>query len=153
MKSEFEAFLRDIDKGRIGVPSLIVVVVDANCIGYTERRSQMSQAAGKYSGLADLVVYAIPDPHIERWMLVDQNAFKTVFGKGCTLPGMKCARGEYKRLLAEEIRKNDISAALGGQEYAEDIVSAQNLAKLTEENSLRLLVNELRAAFERWKVF
>ena len=35
------------------------------------------------SDLADLVISMVPEPHIERWLLLDSEAFKTVFGKGC----------------------------------------------------------------------
>ena len=52
------------------------------------------------------VIYAIPDPHIERWLLLDSAAFKKVLDKGCSAPTQKCERGLYKRLLLQAVRNN-----------------------------------------------
>jgi hypothetical protein len=99
MQSEFRIFLRDLARQKQGIPHSIIVVVDANCKGYTERRSLIESVLDQYQQFQGLVSYAIPDPHIERWMLVDPGAFQKVFGRGCTLPATKCAKREYKRLL------------------------------------------------------
>jgi hypothetical protein len=85
-------------------------------------------------------------------MLVDPRAFQTVFGRVCTVPALKCAKGEYKRLLREEIRQSGIEAPLGGEEYAEDVVRAMDLAQVeTREPSLGLFLRNLRALFNRWR--
>jgi hypothetical protein len=85
-------------------------------------------------------------------MLVDHNAFQTVFRRGCTLPAIKCAKDEYKRLLRDEIRRSGIDSPLGGQEFAEDIVGAMNLAKCeTKEPSLSSLLKEMRGTFRGWR--
>ena len=69
------------------------------------------------------MAHAIPDPHIERWLLVDSAAFKAVLGVGCEAPDPKCQRDRYKRLLREAIQKAGINPSLGGIEYAADIVA------------------------------
>jgi hypothetical protein len=105
-----------------------------------------------YPQFQQLVSYAIPDPHIERWMLVDPRAFQTVFGRGCTLPAIKCAKDEYKKLLRREIRESGIEAPLGGEEYAEDIVMAMNLGQVEgREPSLGLFLRILKGHFNAWK--
>ena len=69
MQTEFKIFLRDLSKDRRALPDAVVVVLDANCDGYTRRKKMMEEALEHYAQLKDLVTYAIPDPHIERWML------------------------------------------------------------------------------------
>lgn len=120
---EFKKVLRDIDRGRLSRPDAIIVVADGNCKEYTDRKELFDNAARHYPSLLGLVSYAIPEPHIERWMLVDPDAFRSVFRRGCTLPALKCSKDEYKNLLRREIRKSGIIAPLGGEEFAEDIVS------------------------------
>ena len=85
--SEFKEYLRDLGRQRVPVPDLIVVATDANCRGLNERTREI----GHPDAPAPLVL-AIPDPHIERWLLLDGAAFKTVFGRGCDAPDQKCDR-------------------------------------------------------------
>lgn len=152
MHSEFKILLRDLATDRQSPPDALIVVADANCQGYNERRSLMEGVVTHFPQFQQLVSYAIPDPHIERWMLADAQAFQTVFDRGCTVPAVKCAKGEYKRLLRDEIRQSGIEAPLGGEEYAEDIVRAMNLAQVeAREPSLRLFLRDLRALFNRWR--
>lgn len=152
MAGEFGEFLRDLDKGRLPRPDSVLVVVDANCLGYNERKQVMDRALEPYPQFQQIVDYAIPDPHIERWMLVDETAFRTVFGRGCTLPALKCAKDEYKRLLLKEVQASGVEPILGGQEYAEDIVNAMDLGHAeTREPSLRLFLRSLRALFNQWR--
>ena len=151
MHWEFGQFLRDMQNERIGIPDSIIVVVDANCKGYNERKAIMEAAAAKYPQFQQLISYAIPDPHIERWMLVDPKAFQIVFGRGCTLPAVKCAKNEYKTLLRNEIRESGIEAPLGGVEYAEEIVNNMDLAQVeTREPSFGLFLRSLKSLFNTW---
>lgn len=152
MHNEFECFLRDLTRQRQQLPDSIIVVVDANCQGYKGRKDLMDGVLAPYLQFRQLVSYAIPDPHIERWMLVDPKAFQTVFGRGCTLPAIKCAKDEYKKLLRREIRESGIEAPLGGEEYAEDIVMAMNLGQVEgREPSLGLFLKILKGQFNAWK--
>lgn len=152
MHHEFKEFLRDLDRQRQPLPDAIVVVLDANCLGYNERKTLMDGQLGPYPAFQQLVSYAIPDPHIERWMLVDPIAFQLVLGRGCTLPAIKCAKDEYKNLLRREIRESGIEAPLGGEEYAEDLVMAMNLSQVeAHEASFGLFLKSLKARFNAWK--
>jgi len=152
MHSEFKTFLRDLQRQSERLPDLILAVADANCKGYNERKADMEKAVEHYPAFQGLVMYAIPDPHIERWMLVDPDAFRTVFGRGCTLPALKCKKDEYNWRLRDEIRLSGIDAPLGGEEFAEDVVSQINLPQVEiREASLGLLLKELRARFNRWR--
>jgi len=152
MHDEFKAFLRDLSRQRQPLPDSIIVVVDANCEGHNGRKELMDSVLAHYPQFQQLVSYAIPDPHIERWMLVDTRAFQGVFGRGCTLPAIKCAKNEYKKLLRREIRNSGIEAPLGGEEFADDIVMAMNLSRVeSREPSLRLFLVSLRALFNTWR--
>ncbi|MBI1786840.1 MAG: hypothetical protein HYR60_04705 [Acidobacteria bacterium] len=151
MHGELKFFLRDLERDRQRLPDSVIVVVDANCQGYHGRKDVMDSVLAHYPRFQPLVSYAIPDPHIERWMLVDAKAFQTVFGRGCTLPAMKCAKDEYKKLLRTEIRKSGVEAPLGGEEFAEDIVMAMNLGLVeTREPSFGLFLKSLKALFNTW---
>lgn len=152
MHCEFKNFLRDLSGQQRQLPESIIVVVDANCQGHNGRKELMDGVLASYPQFQQLVSYAIPDPHIERWMLVDPVAFQTVFGRGCTLPAVKCAKDEYKKLLRREIRESDIDAPLGGEEFAEDIVKAMNLGQAeVREASLGLFLKSLKAQFNTWR--
>ncbi len=151
MHAEFKQFLRDLGRARQSPPDSIVVVLDANCIGYNARKESV-RVLESHPGFQGLVSYCIPDPHIERWMLADARAFRSVFGRGCAVPALKCAKDEYKKLLLKEIRMCGIEPPLGGEEYAEDIVQAMDLAQMeTREPSLGLFLKTLKALFNGWK--
>lgn len=150
---EFKDFLRDLSRERQPLLDSVIVVVDANCQGYTGRKALMDGVLRPYPKFEQLVSYAIPDPHIERWMLVDPRAFQAVFNRGCTLPAIKCAKDEYKKLLRREIRESGIEAPLGGEEFAEDIVMEMDLGQVeTREPSFGLFLRTLKALFNAWRV-
>ena len=133
------------------LPDSIIVVADANCLGHNERRNEIYKGLIPFPEFQRIVSCAIPDPYIERWMLVDPSAFQAVFGRGCTLPAVKCAKDEYKKLLRREIRQAGIEAPLGGEEFAADIVAGMNLAQAeAREPSLGLFLKTLKAQFNTW---
>ena len=147
---ELRQYLRDLELGRDRRPDLVVVATDANCKGYTERRNEVTGLTGK---APIRTICAIPDPHIERWLLVDSSAFKQVFGQGCDAPDRKCERARYKRLLGDAIRKTGINPSFGGIEFAREIVEAMDLARAGgADDSLARLVDDLRAAFREWAI-
>lgn len=144
MKGRLKAYLHDLSKEKGTRPSAVIVVADANCLGYNGRMKAMSSHASTQPEVAGLIQFAIPDPHIERWMLVDPDAFRSVFGRGCTLPAVKCSRDEYKKLLRHEIKLSGRDAPLGGREFAEDLVAALNLKRASREPSLGLFLKTLK---------
>lgn len=94
MAGELKDFLRDLSRDRYPAPDALIVVSDANCHGYHDRKGQLAKALERCPALEQTVSYAISDPHVERWMLCDAKAFKSVFGRGCTLPANKCQKDE-----------------------------------------------------------
>ena len=144
---EFQEYLRDLGRQRVPVPDLIVAATDANCKGLNERVREI----GNPNAPAPLVL-AIPDPHIERWLLLDGAAFKTVFGRGCDAPDQKCDRDRYKQRLVEAIFAAGVTPNLGGLEFAEDIVMCMDIERAEQaDDSFRHFVGNLRAAFRAWR--
>ena len=145
---EFGRYLRDLERQQAAAPDLIVVATDANCKGRNERLKE-------FRGLAAPVttVFAIPDPHIERWLLLDGAAFRRVFGQGCNAPDLKCDRDKYKRRLIEAIRAAGVAPNIGGLEYAEDIARAMNVVRAARADlSFRRFVEDLDAALRRTRL-
>jgi hypothetical protein len=97
-------------------------------------------------------VYAIPDPHIERWLLLDAAAFKAVLGRGCEAPQQKCERRRYKRLLMEAVRSAGVTPLLGGIKYADSLVKMMDLRSVeSADESLGRLLKDLRTVFKAWE--
>ena len=125
---------------------LIVVATDANCIGLQRRTRDIDTLSA-----VSPVVLAIPDPHIERWLLLDGAAFKAVFGKGCDAPDKKCDRGRYKHQLFEAVRSAGIVPMFGGIQFAEDIVQQMDIdGAARADPSFRRFVDEVRRVFRQW---
>ena len=141
--SELKDYLRDLRKRRIArVPDLLVVATDANCKGLTARRNEVSEAC-KDQPLT--TICAVPDPHIERWLLLDSAAFKRVLGHGCSAPDQKCERDRYKQHLRNAVLAAKVTPLLGGIEYAEDIVRIEK-----SDASFGNFVSSLRAQLKQW---
>ena len=143
---EFERFLRDLAR-QGGSPDLIVVATDANCVGLNDRVREIGHPDAPAP-----VVYAIPDPHIERWLLLDGAAFREVFGRGCDAPDQKCSRDIYKQRLIEAIYAAGVTPLLGGIEFAADIVRNMDIDRAArDDRSLRRFVEEIRRVFRQWQ--
>ena len=148
VESEFKRYVHELESHRAELPDLIIVATDSNCAGYVERRKRMHGAAGS---IQHAVAYAIPDPHVERWLLLDSAAFKKVLGQACTAPDLKCNRDRYKKLLIDAIRETGTSPLLGGMEHAREIVRYMDLDRLRKsDKSFGALLEELHARFRRW---
>jgi hypothetical protein len=149
MMHELKEYMGEIKQGAVALPDLFVVGRDANCRGYAERCKEIQEIAASYGGM---VVPAVPDPHVERWLLIDSKAFAQVLGKGCQAPNQKCDRDRYKLLLNTAVREAGVEPLLGGIEFAEDIILNMNLDRAAKaDNSFAHVLRDLRAAFTRWR--
>jgi len=149
MMSELKEYINDLLTDQEELPDLLIAATDSNCEGFLKRKRQVERALKAFRGK---VIYAIPDPHIEKWLLLDSAAFKNVLGKGCPAPPQKCERNLYKRLLRDAVRATGVNPPLGGIEYGEDIVNAMDLDKLERtEASLGHLLKDLRQQFQTWQ--
>lgn len=146
--TEFKRFLKDTEK-RAGMQmDFLVVAVDGNCQGYEERVKRLKKCVRDHHPFNERVVYAVPDPHIERWYLMDQRALKKSIGldKAPPLPQRKCEKDYYKRLLRQALTDANINSLLGGVEYAERIVdNIQRLDTLSQQDAgFGVFVSSLR---------
>lgn len=142
---QFDLFLRDLSRQGGAWPDLIVVATDANCGGLNDRAREI----GAHARAARApVVAAIPDPHIERWLLLDGAAFKAAVGHGCDAPDQKCDRSRYKKRLIEAVHDAGVRPIVGGLEYAEEIVQEMDIGRAAQnDRSLARFVGELARAF------
>ena len=142
---ELRIYLRDLKKQGGPWPLMVIVATDANCEGLNYRITEISKHTRRAHAP---VVLAIPDPHVERWLLLDGAAFKAAVGQGCDAPDQKCDRHRYKQRLIEAVRDAGVKPILGGLEYAEDIVQRMNLDRAAlADRSLARFVEGLRTEF------
>lgn len=147
--TELKQYLRDLQQYKEGLPDLIIVGTDSNCKGLLERETEINQVT---SDLENLVISMVPDPHIERWLLLDSEAFKTVFGKGCPVPDQKCERGRYKGLLLNAIYQATMVPPLDGIERVEELVYAMNFQRVKQsDRSIRRFLRALQHRFRTWQ--
>jgi hypothetical protein len=146
--SEHARFVKDVKASREVWPDLLVVAIDANCQGYNRCRRQVEEKLGE---TPFKLVTAIPDPHIERWLLLDSSAFKTVLGRGCAAPDRKCDRNRYKALLDQAVRGAGLIPIFGGMEHARDIIQAMDRKRaVRNDQSIGRFLQELEQVFKEW---
>ncbi|MYB94165.1 DUF4276 family protein [Candidatus Poribacteria bacterium] len=146
---ELKQYLRDLQHYKEGLPDLIIVGTDSNCKGLSERETEINQVT---SDLSDLVISMVPEPHIERWLLLDSEAFKTVFGKGCSVPDQKCERGRYKNMLLNAIYQATMVFPLEAIEHVEELVNEMNLQRVAQmDRSIDRLLSALQRQFRIWQ--
>lgn len=146
---ELGAYFSDLNRQRGSWPSLIIAATDANCTGLKNRVKDVNRHV--QSARAP-VVLAVPDPHVERWLLLDGAAFKTAVGHGCDAPDQKCNRNRYKERLIDAVRSAGVTPNLGGLEYAEDIILNMDIERAAQaDKSLGRFVGKLRAEIRKWQ--
>lgn len=149
---EFRNYLDDIQQLAQQLPDAIVVAIDANCKGYNKKKKEIDAQVPKNSSFKVPIIHAIPDPHIERWMLIDSKAFRGVFGKGCSAPDRKCEKDKYKKALHDDIRNAGGVITLGWIEYAKDIITRIDIQHVEQQdNSLKKFFEEVRGLQKQWE--
>lgn len=132
---------------------LLIVASDGNCMGYQDKKKQLLGYAekAKFPRL-DILTFAIPDPHIEKWYVADPKGFNRAIGSGAlpTLPPYKCEKGRYKGVMREAIASSDVSPQFGGYEYGEKIVEEMDFYEATRtDQSLKHFIDDLRGVLKR----
>ena len=148
--SELRRFLRDVRRERERPFDVLIVAIDGNCQGYAEKRDEILRVV-KQTGYPGRVVCAIPNPHIERWYLVDAQCLRRVIEAETQpeTPVYKCERGRYKHALREAFRQAGIVAPLGGAEYGPEIAAALDLYIVGKADAgFKHFVDELRVALK-----
>ncbi len=147
VKQELGRYLRDLRRQGSPFPDLIVAATDANCRGMHKRIEDLQGCDAPVR-----TILAIPDPHIERWLLLDGAAFKEALGRGCDAPDFKCDRDRYKQLLIQGIRAAGIRPTFGGIEFAEAIVREMDLERAARaDSSFKRFTDELKTVLKAWR--
>lgn len=130
---------------------LLVVAIDGNCKGRAERVREIQKCLRPTHPLKDKIVYAVPDPHIERWYVMDQRALKDAVGldRAPEVPQYKCKKAYYKQILNRALKDSGINSLLAGAEYAEKIVeNIQSLQSFASQNSgCQDFIEDLKSKF------
>ena len=130
--------------GGTALPDVLVVAIDGNCATFANKRKEIQRAT--HSRFEHLVVPACPDPHIERWYVVDPQSFQQVVGNWPESPSRKCDRGVYKKVLADAAEGGTRQSLLGGVEFAEELVAAMDIYRAGKnDRSFGDFVETLRA--------
>jgi hypothetical protein len=132
--SAFTKFLKDAKKSPSTNANLLVVGLDGNCKGFATRRDQiLTKAQG--SSFAE-VIAAVPDPHVERWYLLDIPALENASGVHISLTPVpaKCEKNFYKHLLRQAFDGTEVTPPLGGIEYGERIAGVMDLYNASKQD-------------------
>ncbi len=125
--ASYRRFLEDA-KRRMHLPAdLLIVGSDGNCKGFATRRNEIIAVAANPP--YPIVVTAVPDPHIERWYLLDPSALSKAAGvtKMPALPAHKCEKDYYKQLLRSAFIHSPVIPLLGGTEYGALVADKMDL--------------------------
>lgn len=144
-KKQFWKFVRYLKKSGLQDFDLLIVAIDGNCKGHMEREKEIIKGI---KDIDDKLICCIPDPHIERWYLLDLHALKTAVATELEVqqPPMKCEKDYYKKILGNELKK--VSSLLGGAEYAEKVVENLNFQILEEnDKGFKRFIDGLRRHF------
>lgn len=140
---ELQTFQTLVERGGLSEPDVLVVGIDANCSPWHQVRRRVLERLGPQ--LRPKAAVACPDPHIERWFMADPASFEQALGRRPRPGKRKCERDRYKRILAKTISEAGYPAALGGLEFAVDIVAAMDLYRAGKnEKSLKQFVDATR---------
>ena len=125
--SSYQNFLADANRRKHLPADLLIVGSDGNCNGFAKRRDEIKAVAANPP--YPIVVTAVPDPHVERWYLLDPSALSKAAGipKMPVLPAHKCAKDYYKQLLRSAFNNSSIIPLLGGTEYGPLVADKMDL--------------------------
>ncbi len=143
--SELRQYIQDLQDNFVESPDLIIVATDSNCKGIVEREREINQYTSIFS---NIVINMIPEPHIERWLLLDSEAFKKVYGRGCAKPDNKCEKGRYKHQLLNAIYNATRTSPIDGTERIDELINAMDLQRLIQsDRSIRRFITQLQQRF------
>jgi hypothetical protein len=144
--AELKSYLTLIARGGVEMPDLLVVAKDANCERYATARKAVLEVVE--SGLHSPMAVACPDPHIERWYMLDPASFKQVVGAAPVLRRRKCERAYYKHELAEAVTSAGFPPLLGGIEFAPELAREMNLEHAAADPSFHQFLQDFRSGLK-----
>jgi hypothetical protein len=147
--TEIKGFQRALSKGAIpsGSPDLLLVLGDSNCHNFQERKREIINTID--NNIFPFTVVGCPDPHIEKWLLIDQHALSTVFGVSSNISLDKCKRDYYKNELKRIIRLAGWPMTQEGIEYSQDIIEKIDLIRAEKnDHSFKVFLSDLRSTIK-----
>lgn len=144
--AELKRFLADVQSASTNPYQILIVAVDSNCAKYPEVRKEIAAIVEK-SNYHSPVVLAIPNPYIERWYMMDPEAFKSATGAIIVskAPRRHCKRDKYKKIIREALLRAGIKPILGGAEYGEKVARQIDLYKAGKsDRSFGYFVRDLK---------
>jgi hypothetical protein len=149
--TEFKRFLADLqNKGRNST-DILLVAIDGNSQGWKERKKEITSIAGSFTGY---LVCAIPEPHIEKWYLIDSEALRKALQQPVRvdIPQKNREKDFYKRLLAKAFREAGLAGTLPSA-YACDIVRNIDFYRAGQvDRSFLGFLTELRQAYQQYRL-
>lgn len=141
----YKEFIKGVKKRKTPAADVLIVGSDGNCNGFVKRRTQLNDAAKgvPYS----TVITAIPDPHVERWYLLDSQALAGAAGVPVQAapPNAKCDKGHYKKLLKDAFAQHNLFPPLGGAEYGPRVAETMDLYAVgVFDHALRDFIEQVR---------
>ena len=124
---------------------LLVIASDANCTEFVEKRKQIE---GRLKGYPGRVALALPDPHIEHWLILDPGAFRqgVDIPRGIVPPQYKCDKNYYKTELNRLLQSEGIVPQFpGGIEFAPDIIKHLDMPLARKDTSFDEFYTAVRA--------
>lgn len=146
--SELRGFQDLVSRG-VGprTPDLLVVMIDANDVGPSERRHQVEGVL--QPAVFPRWVFASPDPYVEAWYLADPESFKAVVGARPQQVG-RASRHHFKQSLVNAIEEGGSRAIQGGASFGPELVEAMDLYRAGKAvPSLGNAISDLRAGLRR----
>lgn len=144
-----KGFQSALKKGAIpaGTPDLLVVLIDANCHDFQVRKRETAGVID--SSVFPFFVIGCPNPHIEKWLLLDQHALSDVFGASLNIPLQKCDRDFYKNELRKIIQHAGWPITQGGIEYSQDIIEKIDFIRAERtDSSFGNFISDLKSALK-----
>lgn len=128
---------------------LLVVLIDANSLGWHQQRSSVVDAV-QVARHGELVV-GCPDPHVEAWIAADLDAVHRVLGVRLQRPaGRHAKKIDYKGWLGSALSESGVLGLTAPADVALDVVPAMDLFRACKASaSLHDFVDTLQAAMRR----
>ncbi len=145
LKQELKGFDRALRRGS-GLPDLLIILIDANDAGVSERRREID-------GAIDLTDYphavvGVPDPHVECWYVADPPSFGERFGAAPS----EGTVADCKERLVTALEEADEIVVSGGAEFADEIVDVMDLYRAGRgQAELKAFIDGVRGALKRLK--
>lgn len=146
--TRFKQFLRECAAVSAAHFDVLIVCIDGDRKGATEVTRQLKEFAER-SVYGGIIIYAIPEPHIEKWYLADLSACQQAIGalEQPKCPPLKSEKDRYKRALIDAIRGAGVTPLQGGAEYGAEIAAKMNLYDAGKnDDSLGRFIGDMKTA-------